>query len=529
MNVAFPPPQHWQDFENLTVEVFRAVFDDPGAQGHGRSGQAQYGVDVFGRELGRGRLVGIQCKRKSATIDLPGSTLSMGEIRAEVAQAETFNPKIDYLILATTGPRDAGLQRVVAYENEKRIAEGNFPIGLWFWEDYVGFLNNNAQLQQWYSGLLNSLYGESLADLQILTVMRTAVSRAAFRTPLHIETAGEFRQALLDTCRAVDTGLLLDRETRMPICRAPAGLEGLKSDPNHSVGKVLRSVHSARTAFDEAVGNGEIQAGGSWLIIQNNNTRKRIDGFRAGAIRELNTILSFHGIEVVESPLLAENPFNNVDADIDDTLSIATDLNCEDDHGGDKSGHSLHARDSLKAVPTNLSLCRLDSILSQSVAKSRRATKAKNIRLRISYNGNEAVRLMADENAMQEALGQIVENGVKYAYNNTDLEVTVQRHTDGIAITFEDVGVAFPSQGMEFYREDRWPIGRSCEESIGLFLAQQTIAAHKGTINIQSRPTDNRREVTGSTAPHRVRVTVFLPSDSSSNKKMHASCGSPGS
>jgi|688.fasta_scaffold266876_2 hypothetical protein len=46
MNVAFPPPQHWQDFENLTVEVFRAVFDDPGAQGHGRSGQAQYGVDV---------------------------------------------------------------------------------------------------------------------------------------------------------------------------------------------------------------------------------------------------------------------------------------------------------------------------------------------------------------------------------------------------------------------------------------------------------------------------------------------------
>jgi hypothetical protein len=42
------PPKSWETFEDLCLALFKAVWRDPNAQKHGRRGQAQAGVDVFG-------------------------------------------------------------------------------------------------------------------------------------------------------------------------------------------------------------------------------------------------------------------------------------------------------------------------------------------------------------------------------------------------------------------------------------------------------------------------------------------------
>lgn len=66
MNLSFPPPQYWQDFEAIAVHVFREVWKDPHAELHGRSGQEQQGVDIFGHDRTRGSWIpcGVQCKRR---------------------------------------------------------------------------------------------------------------------------------------------------------------------------------------------------------------------------------------------------------------------------------------------------------------------------------------------------------------------------------------------------------------------------------------------------------------------------------
>lgn len=305
MNVAFPPPLRWQDFEDLTVEVVRAVFDDPGAQGHGRLGQAQAGVDAYGRERGSGRLVGVQCKHRDGSLDRPAFTLTNRQIREEVQKAEKFKPRLDYFIIATTGSRDADAQSDIVYLQQERIRDQTFPVALWYWEDYVGFLNNDARLNKWYAQLLHSLFGEQLADKQILSVLRTAFSRAAFRTPLHLESSGEFRQALLDTERVVNTGLLLDRETRMPLCRAPGGLADLAHGSRDLVRAISEAVRKTRMTFDAAMARGRIKVSGFYLVVRDPATRSEIDRHRGNALRAFNELLAAYGETPIESPLIA--------------------------------------------------------------------------------------------------------------------------------------------------------------------------------------------------------------------------------
>jgi hypothetical protein len=305
MNFAFPPPQRWQDFEELTVEVVRAVFADPGAQGHGRAGQAQAGVDVYGRELGVGRQIGVQCKRKEGNLDRPASIVTEQQIRDEVRKAEAFRPALDYFIIATTGSRDTGEQAYIRNIQAERTGAHKFPIALWYWEDFIGFLNSDARVSRWYNALLQGLYGDTLSDRQILSVMKIAFSRAAFRTPLHLESPAEFRPALLDTERAVNTGLLLDRETRMPICRASAGLSGISRDPDNCVRIICAAVQNLRLVVDEGLANGKLRTYGNCLVVEDRLTGEEIDRCRRDALRSLNSLLATHGETPIESALLA--------------------------------------------------------------------------------------------------------------------------------------------------------------------------------------------------------------------------------
>ena len=99
------PPKSWDDFEDLCLTLFRAVWQDPAAQKIGRQGQAQCGVDVSGKNnLLGGGLYGVQCKVKDITL---GNNLSRAEVRAEIVKADAFLPPLQAWILATTANRDA--------------------------------------------------------------------------------------------------------------------------------------------------------------------------------------------------------------------------------------------------------------------------------------------------------------------------------------------------------------------------------------------------------------------------------------
>jgi hypothetical protein len=60
------PPNDATAFESLCLDLWKDIWQDSGAQKHGRRGQKQDGVDIFGYE--KGALVGIQCKQKDGRL-----------------------------------------------------------------------------------------------------------------------------------------------------------------------------------------------------------------------------------------------------------------------------------------------------------------------------------------------------------------------------------------------------------------------------------------------------------------------------
>ncbi len=124
-----PPPVEPAAFESLCFDLFREIWNDPGAQRYGRSGQADAGVDVFGKHLGR--QMGVQCKLRDGL----RSRVMVRELEDEVEKALRFRPPLDSFILATTGPSDAGVQERARDMSKELAARGLLKVEVWSWTD----------------------------------------------------------------------------------------------------------------------------------------------------------------------------------------------------------------------------------------------------------------------------------------------------------------------------------------------------------------------------------------------------------
>ena len=124
------PPDTPEEFESLCLDLWKELCNDPGAQKNGRRGQNQDGVDVFAQH--EGKWIGIQCKRKDGLLR---TKVSSRELAQEVNAACRFMPKLSLFILATTGPRDASVQKRARELSEEHKRQGLFTVEVWSWED----------------------------------------------------------------------------------------------------------------------------------------------------------------------------------------------------------------------------------------------------------------------------------------------------------------------------------------------------------------------------------------------------------
>jgi len=114
-----PEPYDWQDLETLCAESLAQRMGRHNVHRHGRSGQAQQGVDVSGRDQ-RGELCGIQCK----CIE-PSRILTEDEIDEEVKKAKTFEPPLKTFLDRDDREEDAPTEL-----HCRKISDANLIAGL---------------------------------------------------------------------------------------------------------------------------------------------------------------------------------------------------------------------------------------------------------------------------------------------------------------------------------------------------------------------------------------------------------------
>jgi hypothetical protein len=127
-----PKPTDEQAFERANEILWRAILGDRLVKLHGRRGQKQDGVDLYGELDGSPtQIIGIQCKQKSE-----GKALDEVEVRQEVKKALGFRPLLSEYIIVTTSPDDAKLDRL-ALDLSQEVSEGRekpLKVRIYGWE-----------------------------------------------------------------------------------------------------------------------------------------------------------------------------------------------------------------------------------------------------------------------------------------------------------------------------------------------------------------------------------------------------------
>lgn len=298
---AFFPPRYWQQFEDLTLGCFREILGDPHATKNGRSGYPQAGVDVYGQA--RDGFTGVQCKQVDPLDPngqlLPGGRVTRAQLLQEIAKAETFHPALDVFILATTAPTNPSLQLAARTLNDQRKGMGKFRVVLWFWDDYLAFLNTSRQLQEWFYYDVLKLFTRADEDRQILEFFAEAFHRPAFEHPLSIEDFDAFPQALEDTQTALRTGQLFDRRSRSRI-RQSLSWRRL-SDPRWREGLAQVDKHLAelRTKLLQGKVDGTVRQRGEFMEIRDHRVRDELESLRRACVDELNCVLHQANIDPI--------------------------------------------------------------------------------------------------------------------------------------------------------------------------------------------------------------------------------------
>jgi signal transduction histidine kinase len=124
---------------------------------------------------------------------------------------------------------------------------------------------------------------------------------------------------------------------------------------------------------------------------------------------------------------------------------------------------------------------------------------------RIGFRSDDAVpSVPVDEEAINQALHNILDNAVKFSPRDRTIDVEVRKKHDAVEIIVQDHGIGIPENELKkifekFYRGKRAASVSPTGTGLGLALVRHIVDAHRGDVVIQSRPGEG------------CRVSIILP------------------
>jgi hypothetical protein len=306
--LTFLPPQNWQDFETFLKGLVDIIWKQEGWQLYGRQGQNQSGVDLLGYD-DKGKYTAIQAKKKGSTnsegIILTNSLLTSTLIEKEILSAESIKePEIERLIFATTSTRDKKVQDIIRSLNSKRKKNGNFSVEIWFWEDFQVYIENHIELMYWYySDLLDKIHKYD-KNLHILTMLRQAFSRPAFKREIHGEESGaDFIQAIKDTQEAITTGKLHNRRGELLV--TSFDYQKITNDKwREAIKEVYNNLDMIRILYKDGLDKKSIREHPTCLEIFDHRLAIQFNMLRYNCISLMNEILKEADLDQIETELM---------------------------------------------------------------------------------------------------------------------------------------------------------------------------------------------------------------------------------
>ena len=162
----------------------------------------------------------------------------------------------------------------------------------------------------------------------------------------------------------------------------------------------------------------------------------------------------------------------------------------------------------IESGPLLEAVVELDAVVAAAIARGRVIDEPKGVTV-TSLDGRPEVTLRADSRQLVAALGNLVENAVKYSDAGGAVQVRTRIDDRAIELMVADHGIGIPARDLEriferFYRVDRARSRTTGGTGLGLSIVRHVASNHGGEVQVSSR------EGEGSTFVLRLPISLVV-------------------
>ncbi|MFZ8997050.1 MAG: sensor histidine kinase [Ilumatobacteraceae bacterium] len=291
---------------------------------------------------------------------------------------------------------------------------------------------------------------------------------------------GEFRNAAIRSMAGTHAGVVLGDAVERHLAR---GLVGIRSDEVVELYGPPRSVFIVRSA--------PLPSGGAVVFVDDVSERRRIDQVRtdfvANVSHELKTPVGalFVLAETLQDELGLDEPdlatvrrladrmpgeAERAARTIDDLMELS-----RIEMGGDRL---------VEAVP-------IAEVVDAAVARVRELARRTSIAIEVDLSGADGVVLAGDRRQLVSAVGNLVENAVKYSEPGASVSIRAVGNDTDLLLEITDQGSGIPAADVErvferFYRVDPARSRSTGGTGLGLSIVRNVVTQHGGRVSVRS-------------------------------------------
>lgn len=133
----------------------------------------------------------------------------------------------------------------------------------------------------------------------------------------------------------------------------------------------------------------------------------------------------------------------------------------------------------------------LEVLLTEVVRETEPLAQASQVTLNLQVIGEPVV--LADAPLLARAVGNLIENGIRYNHPGGSVTVIASRQENGVEIRVQDTGIGIPPEDLphifeRFYRVDRSRARHRGGAGLGLAITARVVQLHGGRIAVESTP-----------------------------------------
>ena len=282
-----------------------------------------------------------------------------------------------------------------------------------------------------------------------------------------------YRNEAAQTFQGTHVGVLLDDHVSAVIDEAQTG---------HSVARTVELHGPPKTWL--ALSADPMPGGEAVVTIQDVSERMRTDAVRTDFVTNISHELK---TPVGAVAVLAEALVDESDTDVVHRL---TDHLVEEAHRAVRTIDDLLKLSQIESTRPGDTVVDLTGVVQTAIARGRAVDGGRGVQI-TAFESPDDIWIRGDERQLVSAVGNLVENAVKYSRSGDAVQIRVRVDDNAVEIMVADQGVGIPTRDLDrvferFYRVDRARSRDSGGTGLGLAIVRHIVANHGGRIEVSS-------------------------------------------